>query len=191
MAPHRLHGLFRQSAEWDEIRLDIDPRVRPDIICSTVDMRGVVESESVDAVWSSHTVEHLHEHEAMLAFAEFRRVLVPSGFLLLRCPDLEAVVRLLLEKGLDHVAYRSAAGPITPLDMLFGHRSSITAGNHFMSHHTGFTDERLGTMLVDAGFAEVRTCATEGFDLWAVAFAPEADTETSLLELAKSGLPFE
>jgi SAM-dependent methyltransferase len=190
-APHRLHPIFRELGGWDEIRLDIDERVKPDIVCSTVDMTAVVPSESVDAVWSSHTIEHLYDHEVAQAFAEFRRVLSPTGFLLIRCPDIEAVVRCFLDKGLEHVAYQSAAGPITPLDMLFGHRSSIDAGNLFMSHHTAFTDERIGALLLEAGFNEVRTRGAEGYDLWAVAFKAEADMPECLTRLAENGLAFD
>lgn len=188
---HRLHASFREHDDWDEIRLDIDERVRPDIVCSTTDMTSVVPSGSVDAVWSSHTIEHLYDHEVPRAFAEFRRVLNPAGFLLVRCPDIEAVVESFLEKGLDHVAYQSPAGPITPLDMLFGHRPSVQAGNHFMAHHTAFTDERTARLLLDAGFEEVRTRRADQFDLWAVAFAPRADIPACLRRLARSGLDFD
>jgi predicted SAM-dependent methyltransferase len=154
-------------------------------------MTAVVPSDSIDAVWSSHTIEHLYDHEVAQAFAEFRRVLNSTGFLLIRCPDIEAVVRCFLDKGLEHVAYQSAAGPITPLDMLFGHRSSIDAGNLFMSHHTAFTDERIGSMLLEAGFSEVRTRGAEGYDLWAVAFKADADMPQCLARLAECGLHFE
>jgi len=189
-AAHRLHAAF-QDLDWEEIRLDIDPRVKPDIVCSTVDMSRAVESHSVDAVWSSHTIEHLHDHEATAALLEFRRVLRPEGFLLLRCPDLAAVVRSILHDGLEHVAYESPAGPITPLDMLYGHRASIAAGSAFMAHHTGFTDERLGRMLLTAGFVEARTKQALTFDLWAVAFAPRADIDGCLERLARGGLRFD
>jgi SAM-dependent methyltransferase len=189
--PRRLHASFRDAALWDEVRLDIDAQVRPDIVCSTVDMSADVPSASVDVVWTSHTVEHLHDHDAVRAFAEFRRVLRSDGFLLIRCPDVDAVVRCFLEMGPEHIAYESPAGPITPLDMLFGHRPSISAGNVYMSHNTAFNDERLAAMLLEAGFAEVRTRAADGFDLWAVAFAPDADVEEGLSLLAQGGLVFD
>jgi SAM-dependent methyltransferase len=189
-APHRLHATFRDASAWDEIRLDIDERVKPDIVCSTVDMSSVVPSGSVDAVWSSHTIEHLYDHEVPRAFAEFRRVLKPSGLLLIRCPDIEAVLQCFLEHGPEHVAYVSPAGPITPLDMVFGHRASIEAGNPFMAHHTGFTAARIATALLAAGFAEVRTRSGEGFDLWTLALAPEADVDEALSDLEAAGLPF-
>ena len=58
--------------------------------------------------------------------------------------------------------------------MLFGHQASLTRGNHYMAHRTGFTAERLGTMLAEAGFGEVRVVKGRSFDLWAVAVTPTA-----------------
>ena len=189
-ATHRLHASFREGDDWQEIRLDVDKSVNPDIVCSTVDMSAAVPSGSVDAVWSSHTIEHLYDHEVTAAFSEFRRVLGPGGFLLLRCPDLEAVAQGLLRHGIEHVAYVSPAGPVTPLDMLYGHRPAVAAGNSFMAHRTGFTDERIGRKLLEAGFSEVRTRPAEGFDLWAVAFAARANIAECLDRLARCGLDF-
>lgn len=188
-SPHRLHPVFRQP-QWTEIRLDLDPSVKPDIVCSAIDLRREVKSASVDAVWASHTIEHLHDHEAALAFAEFHRVLKPGGFFLIRCPDIEAIAEAILKKGIEAVSYVAPAGPITPLDMLYGHRAAIERGNQFMAHKTGFTDTRLIRMLAAAGFAGVNTKRADGFDLWGVAFRTEADADRCLAALAKSGLDF-
>jgi predicted SAM-dependent methyltransferase len=188
--PHRLHPVFAAGGDWEEIRLDLDPAVQPDIVCSTVDMRGHVPSASVDAVWSSHNMEHLHDHEVPRALAEFHRVLRPDGFFLMRCPDLQSVMEAFLENGLESVAYTSPAGPITPLDMIYGHRPSIAAGNAFMAHKTGFTDMRLARMLLEAGFAGVNTKRAHGFDLWAVAFCAGTDMDACLAALAQNGINF-
>ena len=188
-ATHRLHPCFRSDELWEEIRVDVDPRVKPDILCSTADLSGAVADKSVDAVWSSHTIEHLHDHEVVPTFGEFRRVINDTGFLLLRCPDLRAIAQTLIEHGPEHVAYESPAGPITPLDMLYGHRLSVVAGNNYMAHHTGFTEDRIGNLLLGTGFTEVRTY-TEYLDLWTVAFAAGADLERILRRLAQSGIDF-
>jgi predicted SAM-dependent methyltransferase len=188
--PLRLHAAFR-GADWAELRLDVDPSVRPDIVASITDMRDVVDTDSCDALYASHTLEHLHTHEVPLALAEFRRVLMPDGFALLRSPDLAAIASALLKHGPDHVAYVAPAGPITPLDMLYGHNRSIRKGQSAMAHHTGFTEERIGRLLLAAGFAEARTLPLPEFDLWAVAFMPDADVASITRELAQDGLRFE
>jgi SAM-dependent methyltransferase len=168
-----LHPVFRGAA-WREVRIDIDPGTVPDVVGSVTDMRLSISSGSFDAVWSSHSLEHLHAHEVPAALSEFRRILKPDGFALIACPDMEAVASAVLEHGLDHVAYVSAIGPITALDMLFGHSASVAAGNRHMAHKTGFTAARLGRLLVEAGFPEV-LAKTERFDLWTLALMPRAD----------------
>ena len=77
----RLHPGFEDGA-WREVRLDIDPAVNPDIVASVIDLKSVVADESFDAIWSSHSLEHLHTHEVIPALQEFRRVLRPGGRLM-------------------------------------------------------------------------------------------------------------
>jgi SAM-dependent methyltransferase len=170
---NHLHAIFPSSA-WQEVRMDVDPATTPDVIGSITDMRSSVSSGSFDAVCSSHSLEHLHSHEVPSALSEFRRILKPDGFALITCPDLEVVASVLLDYGPDHVTYVSPVGPITPLDMLFGHSASVEAGNRHMAHKTGFTAARLGRLLLKAGFATV-LARTERFDLWTLALMARAD----------------
>jgi hypothetical protein len=66
--PESLHDDFR-GPEWRELRLDINPEVRPDIVADITGMPEV-PSKSVDAVWSSHNVEHVFAHEVPKVFGE-------------------------------------------------------------------------------------------------------------------------
>jgi len=164
----KLHPHFH-GPEWREVRLDLDPAVRPDIICSITDMSPVA-ADSVDAVWSSHNLEHLQRHEVPLALAEFLRVLKPGGLLLLTLPDLQQVARLVSEDRLEDEAYTSLSGPITPLDMIFRHTASLARGNELMAHRTGFTARTLQKLLTHAGFVEVTLRRGGWFDLWGTAY---------------------
>src|SRR5262245_24590475 len=137
-----LHPVFTHQ-DWQEIRIDIDPRSEPDIVGSITNMTSFCASETFDAIWASHTLEHLYAHEVASALAEFRRILKPDGFALITSPDLEVAASLVLSRGLDHVAYSSPAGPITPMDMLFGHSGLISYGHFHMAHKTGFTRSSL------------------------------------------------
>ena len=164
-------------ALWNEVRLDIEPCTRPDIIGSFADMRGVVADACFDALYSSHAIEHLYAHEVIPALREFLRVLKPDGFALVSCPDLAAIARQLLDGGAEGIAYQSPAGPIRPIDMLYGHSESIGAGHTAMAHNTGFTAPRLGRVALASGFAEVRVIEGDNFDLWALLLGPRASVE--------------
>jgi predicted SAM-dependent methyltransferase len=166
----KLHPHFH-GPEWREIRLDLDPAVGPDIVCSITDM-SPISASSIDAVWSSHNLEHLQRHEVPLALAEFIRVLKPHGLLLLTLPDLQQVAQLVVEDRIEDQAYLSSSGPITALDMIFGHTASLARGNQLMAHRTGFTARMLQKVLVEAGFVQVSLRAGTAFDLWATAYKP-------------------
>lgn len=175
MATKERLPLCFQTGDWNEIRVDINPAVKPDIVASLTDM-SVVRDGTIDAVWSSHSLEHLEDFQVPIALAEFRRVLKPGGFALITLPDLEFVAKLVSDGKADNVLYTSPAGPITPIDMMFGHKKSIANGNHFMAHRTGFTAQRLKNKLADAGFAEVRVLPGKSYDLWAVAVVGSTST---------------
>ena len=167
---NRMPAYFSEE-QWKEIRLDIDPAVEPDIVGSATDL-SAVSTASIDAIWSSHNLEHLYAFEVQIALAEFRRVLKPDGFALITLPDLRAVARYIANDQLAQPLYHSQAGPISPLDVVFGHQSSLANGNHFMAHRTGFTATTLGQCLIDAGFSEVRVHEGNRWDLWAIATMP-------------------
>lgn len=84
------------TPEWNELRFDIDASVQPDLLGTMTDMAAVA-SASVDAIYSSHNIEHLYPHEVPVALAEFLRVLKPEGFLVISCPDLQSVCALVAQ----------------------------------------------------------------------------------------------
>jgi hypothetical protein len=175
---------------WREVRLDIDPSVTPDVVGSMTDMSAVA-SGSVDAIFSSHNLEHLYPHEVPVAFGEFLRVLAPDGFLVATCPDLKSVCALVAQDRLLEAAYTSPAGPIAPLDILYGLRSSIARGNLYMAHHCGFTQTVLDTTLRACGFRSVGSLArgrAPFFDLWVVA-SKSARSEDEMRALAREHFP--
>lgn len=176
------------GAQWREMRLDIDPAVAPDIVASITDLSAVPDA-AADAVFSSHSIEHLFPHEVPRALAEFHRVLKPDGIALITCPDLRAACRWVAEGREEEVAYVTPAGPITPLDLIYSYRGFTATGNPFMAHRWGFTLRTLVEALRAAGFRSVIGIEREaGFDLWALA-AKTARSEDELRALAASHFP--
>ena len=176
--------------DWRELRFDIDESARPDIVGTMLDM-SAVQDASVDAVFSSHNIEHLYAHEVPVALGEFRRVLKPDGFLVLTCPDLQSICKLVAEDKLTDVAYSSLAGPIAPIDVLYGYRPKLKAGNHYMAHKCGFTLRVLVGTLKSAEFETVTGWArgrAPHFDLWALASVRQME-QSDIEQLAKDHFP--
>jgi SAM-dependent methyltransferase len=182
----QLHPVFAAD-RWEEVRFDIDPRANPDVVGSITETRKHFTDRSFDAVWCSHALEHLYAHEVPVAVSELRHILKADGFALIRSPDVEIAASLLLEHGGDYIAYRSPAGPITPLDLLFGHSASIARGMTAMCHHTGFTCAVLGQRLLEAGFPTV-LATRDRFVLWALALMERADQTAIQNEMLAAGI---
>jgi SAM-dependent methyltransferase len=161
--PQKLPAAFR-NGDWQEVRVDIDPKAKPDIVSSMLDM-SMIADQSFDALYSSHNLEHLYPHEVPIALREFVRILKPDGFVSVRMPDMQAVAVLIAEDKLEDTAYVSPAGPIAPLDIVYGLRAETATGNHFMAHKTGFTANTLLRALVMNGFAQAQVLRTSGFEL--------------------------
>lgn len=160
---------FAALAGWQELRLDADTTMQPDVPGSLADLSAVADG-SVDAVFCSHSIERLYPHQVTGALQQCLRVLKPEGFLLLTCTDLKAAARLIVDdRYTDHV-YDGPLGPMAAIDIVYGHRPSIAAGHGQLAHHCGFTGQTLLATLSEAGFQQIAarerpTC----FDLWALA----------------------
>lgn len=173
---------------WKEVRLDIDPSVQPNVVGSITDMH-MLDRADFDVVFSSHNLEHLYPHDIPVALCEIHRVLLDDGFLVVTCPDLKAAATLIVENRLEEAAYQSPAGPISPADILFGHRASMAAGNLHMAHRYGFTEHSLRQHLEAGGFATmVMMNRPSALDLWTVAFKSPR-TQVEALDIAQQFLP--
>ena len=139
------------NTDWKEIRFDIDETRNPDIVGTIVDL-SLVETESVDAVYSAYNLDHIYPHEVPTALNEFCRVLKNDGIAIIKCPDIQSVCEAIGKDKLLDTFYQSPVGPITPIDILFGNRKAIAKGNEFMAKKGGFTYSVLDGALHQAGF---------------------------------------
>ena len=146
-------GLPAYFAAWQHLRVDIDPEMRPDIIADIRDL-SVIGTSAADAIWGSHCIEHLAQHEVPDALSKMRQVLKDDGVLIVLVPDLQTVAKLVAEDRMTETLYESAAGPITPHDIIYGYGVAVAAGRGYMAHRTGFTPTSLAQSFRAAGFEQ-------------------------------------
>lgn len=112
-----------------------------------------------DAIWCSHSLEHLTQQDGAVALKEFARVLEPGGYAMIVVPDLEDV------RPTNDVLYESGVGPITGLHLYYGHDR---LENPFMLHRTGFIAPTLREALVLAGFSKTESKRIDNYNLLGV-----------------------
>jgi SAM-dependent methyltransferase len=147
----RLPALFDT---WQQLRVDLDPGVQPDLVASVTDL-SAIPSESADAVWSAHCIEHLYAHEVSRALGEFYRILADGGFACIVVPDLQAIASYIAADKLHAPIYTSAAGPISAHDMVYGFGVAIAQGRVGMAHRCGFTPSLMVSRLQELPFGEI------------------------------------
>jgi ubiquinone/menaquinone biosynthesis C-methylase UbiE len=171
-----------QYAEFEHLLLDIDPTGAPDIVCDARELK-TLEIEQFDAVYCSHNLEHYYRHDVPKVLAGFLHVLKDGGFVHIKVPDLQGLMKVVIQKGLDidDVLYESPAGPIMVLDVLYGYGVQIErSGQEFFAHKTGFTQKSLLSALQNAGFSKVYSGAGN-LEVGAVAFKGTPDPATIAL----------
>lgn len=172
---------------WEHHLLDIDPAGKPDIVCDARKLDTLAGGQ-YDSVYCSHNLEHYFAHEVPRVLRGFLHVLKPDGFVDIRVPDIDQLMKAYVAKGLDitDVLYQSSAGPITVRDVLYGYGKQIaTSGHDFFAHKTGFTPKSLQKVLVECGFSFCGM-ASGRLEIRAVAFrAPPTPMHQELLGLRK------
>lgn len=146
-----------EYAGFDHWLLDIDPKGAPDIVCDAREL-ATLEGGVFDAVYCSHNLEHYYRHDVPRVLSGFQHMLKDGGFAHIRVPDINEVMRLTIEQGLDidDVLYTSPSGPIMVLDVLYGYAAQIErSGQDFYAHKTGFTQKSLLSALERAGFSRI------------------------------------
>ncbi|MCA2658868.1 MAG: class I SAM-dependent methyltransferase [Microcystis sp. M049S2] len=171
-----------QYSEFEHLLLDIDPKGSPDIVCDARNLT-TLESGQFDAVYCSHNLEHYYRHDVQRVLAGFLHVLKDGGFAHIRVPDIQELMRITIDRGLDidDVLYQSPAGLIMVLDVLYGYSVEIERSKKdFFAHKTGFTHKSLLKALQKAGFSKIYSAA-RNLEVSALAFKVAPDHDTRLL----------
>jgi SAM-dependent methyltransferase len=140
---------------FEHVLLDIDPQGAPDIVLDGRQL-GELAPAQFDAIYCSHNLEHYFRHDVPKVLGGFFHVLKPGGFAQIRVPDLTELMRRVVQGKIDleETLYVSPAGPIAPIDVIYGLGRQIeTSGVDFFAHKTGFSDQSLARAVERAGFA--------------------------------------
>ena len=140
---------------FEHVLLDIDPQGAPDIVLDGRQL-GELAAAQFDAIYCSHNLEHYFRHDVPKVLGGFFHVLKPGGFAQILVPDLTELMRRVVQGKIDleETLYVSPAGPIAPIDVIYGLGRQIeTSGVDFFAHKTGFSDQSLARAVERAGFA--------------------------------------
>ena len=144
--------------DWEQLLLDIDPRVGADLVCDARTLRASVDANAFDAVYCSHNLEHYYRHDVDKVLQGFLHALKADGFAEIRVPDIGELIKLIAKNDLDieQEVYRANIGPISAHDMIYGYAPEIEAsGQDFYAHKTGFSRDSLLRALHSNGFGEI------------------------------------
>jgi predicted SAM-dependent methyltransferase len=129
------------------------------------------EDNSVDLIYSSHTLEHFWRHQIEDVLKEWYRVLKPSGVLRIAIPDFEKIVEVYLKtKDLKLV-----------MGLLYG-RQDYPENTHFVAFDYSYLTE----VLVKAGFRNIhrydwRETIHKDYDDYSQAYIPHMDKQHGIL----------
>ena len=175
-------------ATFEQVLLDLDPSVGADIVLDVRELTSLAPQQ-FDAVYCSHNLEHVRQHEVPVVLAGFRHVLKPGGLAHIIVPDLQELMLACVQQGidLDGLLYESPMGPITPLDVLYGHGGLIAqSGQDFYAHRTGFSRRTLANVVEASGFSPM-FCQQGNLELNLITFNGDPDPELAAL----FGLPLD
>lgn len=132
------HPIWSQ-ATW--FTLNLEPEKAPDLVDNAVTL-AQVRDNSVDGIYSSHTIEHIDPTDSQTMFENWLRVLKPGGRMEIRCPDAEWTWKEYFSGRLPEVI-------ITELLM------GIRVGP-LETHRNMWWENKLVTALAECGFAGAR-----------------------------------
>lgn len=133
-----------------EIRIDLDKNTNPDIVAGLYDLSAFA-NDSVDCIFSSHSLEHIYFHQVPECLAEWHRVIKPNGEVRVIVPNLKIPAKLTAEGKILEKLYDSPGGEVRAIDMIYGQRHQVQR-SEFMAHKTGFTKESAEQILLELGY---------------------------------------
>lgn len=137
------------------IEIQISPAPSGNQVAGSIGDLGFIPDNTADVLWNAGSLVYFYAHEVPDVLAGIHRVLKKGGTLFMQLPDLQRIAEPVSQGKLEQALYRSPAGGITCLDLIYGHINSIAQGRHDRISHTGFTAGTISQKLAKVGFGEV------------------------------------
>jgi predicted SAM-dependent methyltransferase len=134
------HMLYVEDfSDMREVTLDIDKKYNPDILADITNISHIPDN-FVNCAYTSHMIEHIDYFKVPIVISELLRICKPGGYVRILTPNLQVIGEKIASGDLLEVVYESNGGPISPIDIIYGHRHSVHRhGVDFMIHRTGFS----------------------------------------------------
>jgi len=127
---------------------------RANIRFANASLRLPCPDHSVEAIYSSHMVEHLDRREARKFLLEARRVLFPEGIIRIAVPDLSRLVdNYLATRDADEFISKTHMGQDRPVKISSRLKVAVTGPRNHLWMYDG---RSLIGLLGDVGFFDVR-----------------------------------
>lgn len=135
-----------------EITLDIDNKYNPDIIADICNISHIPDNY-VDCAYTSHMIEHIDYFKVPTMIKELLRICKPGGYVRVLTPNIQKIAIPLASGDILKTLYDSKGGPISAIDIMFGHRHSVHRHRvDFMIHRTAFTKKVFETLAEEHEF---------------------------------------
>lgn len=153
------------------LQVDIEPWPNVDIVSDLGELT-MIDNESVDEIYTSHSFEYFDAHQALIALAEWKRVLRRGGKLFISVPDFASLVKI----------YEETRDLSKILGPLFGRWKNLKVGETIY-HRTVYDFDSLSETLRLAGFTQIElfdpvkflSDADPHYDDYSLAYFPHMD----------------
>lgn len=157
-------------SEWHETRFDIAPEAKPDIMAPLADLSAFSDAE-FHAIWAHYSLDRLYAGEVPGVLKELARIMKPGGILIVALSDVQKCAEYVAKGNLEGEIFKSTVGPVSALDIIYGHGALLAKNREIFAKNTGFTARTLAAKLKEAGFAAIKV-KRENFSFWGNANKP-------------------
>jgi len=116
-----------------------------------------ISGDSVDAYYTSHTLEHVYPDYIFFVLCEIQRTLKTDGLVRIVVPDIEVGIQQYIKREtyVDKAPFKPAVFPETRLGNLMGWFTSPDK-KHSSGHHMAFDGDTLKALLQRASFKDIK-----------------------------------